>query len=184
MNIFLRNRKVSLPIISLITSYFKIFRGPLAGVGIAIAAIGGYLYGVSDANHKIQAYEQQLRKEISDLQSKNNQTNTQIVTQYVDRIKTITQKEYVYVKQANDIVPSQYFLSNGWVYEHDSAASLAEADSAKAADGTASTIKDNIALATVVDNYAVCYKNAEQLKSLQDWIKQYNANVDAVNAGK
>ena len=167
-----------------ISGYWPIIKSAFFGVSIIGLFLAGYFSGLHQANDKIHAYINQLNTEITSLQNKNSQTNDQVVTQYVDKWHTIVQKEVVYVKQAQDNVPSQYFLSNGWVYNHDAAASLTEADPARSSDATPSTIKDNVALATIDDNYSACHQIAAQLTSLQQWILDYNINIDQVNAKK
>jgi len=104
-----------------------------------------------------------------------------IVTVYVDKIKIVKEKEYVYRDQATNVVPSQYELSNGWVSLHDSSARGVDADATSSADGTPSGVKDNQALATVVENYGSCQANAEQLTSLQQYVREAKKAVDAAN---
>jgi len=104
-----------------------------------------------------------------------------IVTKYVDRVKIVKEKEYVYRDQATNVVPDRAELSNGWVYLHDSSARGVDADSTRSADDTGSGIKANQALATVVENYGACQANAEQLTSLQEYVVEAKKAVDAAN---
>jgi len=173
-----------LSILGSLSGAWPIIKSAFFGISVIGLFLAGYFSGMNQANNKIHSYINQLNTEIISLQNKNNQTNNQVVTQYVDKWHTIVQKEIVYVKQAQNNVPSQYFLSRGWLYDHDAAASFTEADSARSSDATPSQIKDNIALATIVDNYSTCYQIAAQLTSLQQWILDYNKDVDQVNAGK
>ena len=78
-------------------------------------------------------------------------------------------------------MPSQYDLSNGWVYLHDVSAKGSDADSTRAADEAASGIRDNQALAVVVTNYSRCRENSEQLRSLQEWVVESQKEVDKTN---
>lgn len=50
-----------------------------------------------------------------------------------------------------------------------------------AEDATGSGIKDTEALDTVIQNYAICELNAEQLTQLQEWVRQSKAAVDKAN---
>jgi hypothetical protein len=113
------------------------------------------------------------------LEKQNSAISTQVVTEYVDRVNTIREKEYVYRDIVKDSVPAQYDLSNGWVYTHDLSATSGNADATRASDASPSGIKDNSALLTIISNYATCQSNAEQLRQLQQWIIQ---NKDAVDA--
>lgn len=115
-----------------------------------------------------------LEKEIANVKEK-------IVTVYVDKIKVVKEKEYVYRDQATNVVPSQYELSNGWVSLHDSSARGVDADPAASADGTPSGVKDNQALAVIVENYAACQANAEQLSALQQYVREAQKIVEQAN---
>ena len=75
-------------------------------------------------------------------------------------------------------MPSQYFLSNGWLYLHDISARGDNADATRASDETSSGIKDNQALGTVTENYSICRQNSEQLIGLQNWIVENKQLID------
>jgi len=105
-----------------------------------------------------------------------------IITKYVDRVKVIKQKEYVYVEQATNVVPDRTELSNGWVSVHDAAARGEDADSTRAADGTGSGVAANQALGVIAQNYAACHQNAEQLTALQEYVREAQRIVAEANA--
>lgn len=105
-----------------------------------------------------------------------------IVTKYVDRVKVIKEKEYVYRDQAVNVVPSNCELSNGWVWLHDASARGEPSDATRSADATPSAIKDTEALAVVTENYSNANANAEQLKSLQEWVNEARRIVEEANA--
>ena len=165
-------------------SIWKYLAVSFAGV---LAIVGAFFFGFHKGTSlqtavdaaKFNAYVAQAEKTATDLKQKNTNISNQVVTQYVDRVNTVKEKEYVYVNQATTDVPTQHVLSNGWVYLHDISTTNGDADSTKSSDATPSTIKDNQALAVVVSNYADCNANAEQLKNLQQWI---NDNIKAINA--
>lgn len=104
-----------------------------------------------------------------------------IVTKYVDKVRVIKEKEYVYREQATNNVPDRVELSNGWVSLHDSAAGNTDADSTRSSDDTGSGVAANQALAVVTDNYAVCHANAEQLTSLQQYVQEVQKVVEEAN---
>jgi len=104
-----------------------------------------------------------------------------IITKYVDRVKVVKEKEYVYRDQATNVVPDRTELSTGWVYLHDTSARGTDADATRSADATPSGVEANKALATVVENYGTCKANAEQLTSLQEYAREVKKAVDAAN---
>lgn len=104
-----------------------------------------------------------------------------VITKYVDRVKIVKEKEYVYRDQATNNVPDRTVLSNGWVYLHDAAAAGSDAESTRSADDTSSGVASNQALAVVTENYATCHANAEQLTALQQYVREVENIVADAN---
>ena len=161
---------------------------------LIVAAIfgGGYWVGHTFAKNHYTAIIATMKLESEELKLKQAELQTKltaeiakvkerIVTQYIDRIKVVKEKEYVYRDQAINVVPDHTELSNGWVYLHDFSARGFDADPARSADATGSGVEANQALATVVENYGTCQANAEQLTSLQAYAREAKKAVDAAN---
>lgn len=158
--------------------YFKVLG---IGLFLAVAAGFGYVKGTTQADKKIAEYAATANAKIADLERKNNEITSTVITEYVDRWNVVKEKEYVNVNSAKNSVPSVGVVSNGWVYLHDVSAKNGNADAARASDATASGIKDNQALAVVVSNYARCTQNNNQLMQLQRWIEENKVAVDKIN---
>jgi len=62
-------------------------------------------------------------------------------------------------------------VPTGFVMLHDSASRNEVPDPTRKVDGTTSEVKISGVAETVVDNYTTYHQVAEQLKSLQEWIK-------------
>lgn len=161
--------------LSMIPLPYKLLAGAALLAGVFFY---GYMKGSAYAEAELARFSAEKSAQIAELEKKNSEISTQVVTEYVDRVNTIREKEYVYRDIAQDSVPAQYDLSNGWVYTHDLSATSGNADPARASDATPSGIKDNTALLTIISNYANCQSNAEQLRQLQQWIIQNKAAVD------
>jgi len=154
----------------------------IAFIIIIGGALGlGYSKGLEKSKLEIAKFEAKANEKIAALEKQNGEISNKVVTEYVDRVKTIKEKEYVYVKQAENSVPSQHDMSNGWVYLHDSSAKGLPAVPARVSDERPSGVKDNIALGTIASNYSVCYQNSEQLRALQKWLRDTKAAVDKEN---
>jgi len=158
----------------------------LGGLAILATLVGGSMwYGYNKAENKYIAKIATYKTEAELLQTKLDaalaDVKVEVVTEYVDRVQTIKEKEYVY-RDKIVTVPSKCELSDGWVYLHDSSATGNDADPARVADEAASGIKDTQALDTVIGNYSVCQQNAEQLKSLQKWLLEAQKEVERQNA--
>lgn len=151
----------------------------LAGLAlIAGVFFYGYMKGSAYAEAELARFSAKANAKIADLEKKNAEISNNVVTEYIDRVNVIREKEYVYRDLGKNNVPGQYNLSNGWVYTHDASASASDADPARASDATSSGIKDNTALLTIISNYANCQANAEQLRQLQQWIIDNKAAIE------
>ena len=156
----------------------------LLAIGAALVGvfIFGYMKGSAYAEAELARFSAEKSAQIAELEKKNSEISTQVVTEYVDRVNTIREKEYVYRDVAKNNVPAQHDMSNGWVYTHDISATSGNADPTRASDATSSGIKDNTALLTVLSNYSICMQNSQQLASLQQWINDNKRAVDEMAA--
>jgi len=154
----------------------------LAGVALILGVfVFGYMKGSAHAEVELQRFAAKNATLTADMEKKNSEISTQVVTQYVDRVNTIREKEYVYRDVAKTVVPSQSVLSNGWVFTHDASATGSNADATRSSDASPSGIADNQALFTIIGNYATCQANAEQLIALQKWIADNKAVIEELN---
>lgn len=164
----------------------------IAVILVGVLFGGGYKTGHSFATNHYEAVISKMNEEAATLRADKAELQTKltaeianvkekVITKYVDRVKVITKKEYVYREQANNNVPDRAVLSNGWVYLHDSAAGNTDADSTRSADATPSGVEANKALGVVTDNYAACHANAEQLTALQEYVREVQLVVAQAN---
>ncbi len=154
----------------------------LAGAALILGVfVFGYMKGSAYAEAELQRFAAKNATLTADMEKKNSEISTQVVTQYVDRVNTIREKEYVYRDVAKTVVPSQSVLSNGWVFTHDISATGGNADATRSSDASPSGIKDNEALFTIIGNYSTCMQNAEQLRNLQQWINDNKQSIDELN---
>lgn len=138
----------------------------------------GYMKGSAYAEAQLQKFAAEKQQQIAELEKKNAEISNNVVTEYVDRVNTIREKEYVYRDIAQKSVPSQSVMSNGWVYTHDISATSGDADSTRASDASPSGITDTQALIGIIKNYAICMQNSQQLIGLQQWINDNKRAVD------
>jgi hypothetical protein len=155
----------------------------LAAIAVLIASAFtiGFIKGNARAEVEIQRAAAEAAEKIAELERINSEISNKVVTKYVEKVKTIKQKEYVYVDNAQKFVPSIHNMSTGWVYLHDVSAQNGDAESSKSSDGTSSGVKDNQAIGTIVQNYSICRQNAEQLIQLQQWIIENQQSVAESN---
>ena len=156
---------------------YKLLAGAALMAGIFVF---GYMKGSAYAEAELARFSAQKSEQIAELERKNSAISTEVVTEYVDRVNTIREKEYVYRDVVKDSVPTQHDMSNGWVYTHDLIATSGDSDSTRASDASPSGIADTTALVGIITNYSRCQQNAEQLRQLQQWIIQNKEAVDAM----
>jgi len=141
----------------------------------------GYMKGSATANARIAEFEAEFAQRQATLAIDSGEATVNTITEYVDRVRIIKEKEIQYVEIATNSVPAQHILSNGFVQLHDAAATNGDANPAGASDATPSGVADNQALATVVNNYGLCHATEVQLTSLQSWIVEQQALVAEAN---
>jgi hypothetical protein len=154
----------------------------MAIIFIVLGAAGwGYMKGSAHAEIELANYQAKAETQISELKTENTRISDNVVTEYVDRTNTIHDKEIVYRDRLVNLGEGQNNLSNGWVELHDAAAKLADPDAILASDKSPSGVMDNAALAVVLTNYRVAHENKQQLISLQKWIRDNQAAIEAAN---
>lgn len=153
----------------------------LAGVALILGVfVFGYMKGSAYADAELARFSAKKSEQIAELEKKNSEISTKVVTEYVDRTNTIREKEYVYRDVIKNNVPNQFIMSNGWVHTHDASASSSDADATRASDASPSGIEDTTALLAIIRNYAICQSNAVQLTELQRWVNENKLAVDAM----
>jgi hypothetical protein len=165
--------------LSMIPFPYKLIAGAALIVGVFFY---GYTKGSAYADAELARFGQKNAELAAALEKKNSEISTQVVTEYVDRVQTIKEKEYVYRDIAQGSVPRQHIMSNGWVYTHDISARADDADPTRASDATPSGVADTTALVGIIGNYSRCQQNAEQLRQLQQWLILNKEAVDKAKA--
>lgn len=155
----------------------SLLRQILLGIAL-LGALAGYAWltgqRIDAAETRATTAESSAAAARSDLAA--SQASEHIVTKYVDRVQivrergaTIIQKVPVYVTAQAD---SHCIVPVGFVRLHDAAAtSTTLPDPAGPADAQPSGLALSTLAGTVVDNYTTCHATAENLTTLQDWVR-------------
>ena len=149
----------------------------LALAALCITLFGsGWLKGASHVQAQWDAATAAQQQAQAQVQIRQAQATVQVVTQYVDRIQVVREKGDTLIQEVPVYVPVQTdaacTVHHGFVSLHDAAAAGELPQSARDADAPAEGLALSAVAATVVTNYQTCHENAEQLKALQDWIRQ------------
>ena len=147
----------------------------LAALCIAVFGLG-WLKGASHVQAQWDAATAAQQQAQAQEQARQAQATVQVVTQYVDRIQVVREKGDTLIQEIPVYVPVQAdaacTVHRGFVSLHDAAAAGELPTAPRDADAPAEGLALSAVAATVVTNYQTCHENAEQLKALQDWIRQ------------
>lgn len=147
----------------------------LAALCIAVFSFG-WLKGTSHVQAQWDAATAAQQQAQAQAQTRQAETTVQVVTQYVDRIQVVREKGDTLIQEVPVYVPVQAdaacTVHRGFVSLHDAAAAGELPEPSRDPDAPAEGLALSAVAATVVTNYQTCHENAEQLKALQDWIRQ------------
>ncbi len=147
----------------------------LAVLGFALVGFG-WLKGASHIQAQWDAATAAQQQAQAQLQIQQAEATVQVVTQYVDRIQVVREKGDTLIQEIPVYVPVQAdaacTVHRGFVSLHDAAAAGELPTAPRDADAPAEGLALSAVAATVVTNYQTCHENTEQLKALQDWIRQ------------
>lgn len=121
-----------------------------------------------------------LENQIKTMEKKAAETTTSIITKYVDKVKVVREQGSVVIREVPVYVTkeadSNCPIPNGWVFIHDKAASGTNQARIPEAPGNPNEASTGVTLSsaaeTVALNYQQYHELAEQLTSLQTWVKQ------------
>lgn len=147
----------------------------IVAIGAAIAGAAVFARTYTVAQYEAQIAEQS--RQVAELQAENQKKTVVTVTKLIDRVKVVTQTAEAVVKEVPVYVTkesdSACAIPAGFVLVHDAAATgRGLPDTAGAPHATPSGVALSTVAETVANNYGTCHVNAEQLKSLQEWIRQ------------
>ena len=142
-----------------------------------LLAIGLFFIGAISNEEKWQLKVNEMEVKVAKQEVASAELTTEVITKYVDRVKIvegktreIIKKVPVYITKESD---DKCTINNGFVSLHNSSASQTKIpDTTRDVNETASDVKLSTVATTITENYGTYYQVAEQLKSLQDWIKQ------------
>lgn len=159
----------SIPIIS---KYAK----PTQLVACVLFIFGVYLSGGISNEAGWREKVAQMEKEIAQKEAQSAEVSTKVITKYVDRVTVVKEKGDAIIKEVpkfiNADADSKCAVPNGFVSLHDAAAKNEIPDASRNANEGTSAVKISGVASTVAENYTTYHQVSEQLKSLQEWIRE------------
>lgn len=135
--------------------------------------------------------EVEWRKKVAEMQAEMDRKDAEsavvtekIVTKYVEKVKVVKEKGDVIVKKVPEFITvksdAECVIPKSFVLLHDSASKNEVPNTTGPIDDSASAVRLSDVARTVTINYSNYHQLSEQLKALQDWIRQqekiYNGN--------
>jgi hypothetical protein len=144
-------------------------------VSLVIMCLGIYFSGSYTTDMKWRAEAAKLKADMDRKVAESDKRSKQIVTKYVTLTKVVKEKGDAITKlsknlsknaDANCVIPKSFVLL------HDSAAKGEVPDTSRGIDESASGTKLSTLGETISINYNNYHQLSEELKALQDWVKQ------------
>lgn len=153
-------------------------------ISTVLLVAGVYFYGGYGVEMEWRKKAAELQAEIDRKNAVSEQVTEKIVTQYVEKVKVVKEKGDVIVKKVPEFITvksdAECVIPKSFVLLHDSASKNEVPNTSGPVDDSASTVKLSDVGRTVTINYNNYHQLSEQLKALQDWIRQqekiYNGN--------
>lgn len=151
----------------------------IQAASIAALVFGIYFEGGIANEAKWEAKVQEVKLEMAKKETASAEASVKVVTKYVETVKVVKEKGDVIIKEVPKYITkdadAKCSIPNGFVLLHDSASRNEVPISAGDANEGTSAFKLSTIAETVIANYNICYQNTEQLKALQNWIREQEA---------
>ena len=155
--------------------FIGMYRLPIQVASIILLCFGIFLEGGLVDDHKWEAKVAAAQLKSSQSETKSVEGTVKTINKYIDRVKIVKEKGDVVIKEVPKYIniksDAGCVIPKSFVLLHDLAAKNEVPDPSGIIDESASTTKLSTVTETVVINYKTYHEMAEQLTSLQDWVK-------------
>ena len=156
--------------------FISTYRLPIQVTSIVILVFGVYMEGGIATQEKWEARVADVKLEMAKKETASAEATVQVVTKYINKVQIVKEKGNEIIKQVPVYITkdadTKCDVPTGFVMLHDSASRNEVPDPTRKVDGTTSNVKISGVAETVVENYTTYHQVAEQLRSLQEWIKE------------
>lgn len=163
-------------VIGVIACLFPIpYKSIVQIISVIVLSFSLYIEGGISNQIEWEAKVAQVKLDMAVKQVASADATAKVIVKYINKIQVIKETGDAIIKEIpiyiTKIDDSKCVVPNGFVLLHDSASRNEVPITSSGIDETASTVKISAVANTVIENYTTYYQLAEQLKSLQDWIK-------------
>jgi len=152
------------------------YKLPIQVGSVIILAFGLFMEGGISNQEKWEARVAEVKLEMAKKDAASAEATTKVVTKYVTVDRIVKEKGDAILKEIPKFISkdadAQCVVPNGFVVLHDSASRNEVPDTTRGVDEGASKVKLSGIAETVTTNYTTFYQVSEQLKALQEWVKE------------
>ena len=156
--------------------FISTYRLPLQVASIAVLVFGVYMEGGIATQEKWEAKVAEVKLQMAQKETASAEATVKVVTKYVNKVQIVKEKGNDIIKQVPVYITkdadTKCDVPTGFVVLHDSASRNEVPDATRKVDASTSPVKISGVAETVVDNYTTYHEVAEQLRSLQDWVRE------------
>lgn len=156
--------------------FISTYQLPIQVASIAVLVFGVYMEGGISNQEKWEAKVAEAKLEMAKKETASAEATTKVVTKYINKVQIVKEKGDEIIKQVPVYITkdddAKCDVPTDFVVLHDSASRNEVPDPTRKVDGSTSPIKISGVAETVVENYTTYHQVAEQLRSLQEWIKE------------
>jgi hypothetical protein len=149
---------------------------PVKVVSMFLLVCGLYMEGGVSNQERWEAKVADAKLEMAKKDTASAEATTKVVTKYVTKVQVVKEKGDAIIKEVPTYITktddTQCVIPNGFVLLHDSASRNEVPDSTRGVDAGASEVKLSGVATTVTENYTLYHKVSEQLRSLQEWVRE------------
>lgn len=145
-------------------------------IGALLVAAGIFISGgLWTQREFLEAVEKQ-KEEIARLEKASGEITTKVERVYIERTKVIKEKGDVIIEKVPEYISKESDakcdVPNGFVVLHNSAVKNEVPNTAREFNEKSSGVELSTVGKTVAGNYTTCNEVREQLRSLQEWVKE------------
>lgn len=145
-------------------------------IGLLLAVAGVFISGGIWTQSEFLAAVEKQKQEIARLEKASGEITTKVEKVYIERTKVIKEKGDVIIEKVPEYITkdadAKCDVPNGFVVLHNSAVKNEIPNTAREFNEKSSGVELSTVGKTVAGNYTTCNEVREQLRSLQDWVKQ------------
>ena len=145
-----------------------------AGLSMLLC-LSSFTIGLSVNDQHWQVKVKDMQVQIAQLETQSSNITTKVVTEYVEKVKIVEGKTHVIIKKVPEYITKESdakcSINTGSIELLNSAAENKVPESTRTSHEEPTDVKLSTIVESVSGNYGTYYQVVEQLKALQEWIR-------------